>query len=192
MALDAIRFVVALAHKFPDETKTAIEQERSQKTLLFLLESLMGINTLYLRQYPNTAPIYAKGMVKYQPENGTEEWLSLPVLLARGVGDCEDLAAARGAELRVAGVEVEGYLDWRDKGNGTKMYHALVGRKTIDDFLPPGRPPRTPEEKVTSRGERVLVCTDDGRPVLWMSKVQPGWFVEDPSRMLGMGKEIPK
>lgn len=66
-------------------------------------------------------PLYRSG-VRYRQERGTEDWNTAPVVLKRGYGDCEDLAAWRAAELRVMGIPAHGIV----KRTGPKMFHALV------------------------------------------------------------------
>jgi hypothetical protein len=67
------------------------------------LRLLVAQDVEYLRRHPGTPDLYRSG-VRYQMEPlGREEWLTIPDVLARGVGDCEDLAAWRAAELRAKG-----------------------------------------------------------------------------------------
>lgn len=182
--------VVDLFHRYPDNAQTEAERERSETALKFLLDCLIGINTLFLRYHKHTASIYSRGAVKYVGEEDTEEWLSIPAILAKGEADCEDLAAARAAELRVHDdINTHGYIDWRKKPSGGMMYHALCWREKIGVNDPPGRKPRNAREGTTERGEKVILCAEDGRPVLWVSHDGKG-FVEDPSRVLGMGAEV--
>lgn len=68
-----------------------------------LLDALTEINERWLRAHPEAPSIY-QGGVRYSAEPlGSELWRTLPVLLRERVGDCEDLACARAAELRVGG-----------------------------------------------------------------------------------------
>ena len=76
------------------------------KKLLYLLEALVNINILWLRENPGTPSIYDGGVV-YKPEIGAEDWKDIPHILADGFGDCEDLAAARVAELRRQGIRAK-------------------------------------------------------------------------------------
>ena len=93
------------------------------------LAALQTLNELWLRQrFERGRPVarlYESG-VYYDPERGTEDWLTIPDLYATGYGDCEDLAAARAAELRVSG---------EDRGaravayrSGPTVWHAVVMR----------------------------------------------------------------
>jgi hypothetical protein len=65
-----------------------------------LLEALIEANCEYLRLHPHTPWLYGSG-VYYQAEpDGRDEWQDIPDTIARGNGDCEDLACWRVAELR--------------------------------------------------------------------------------------------
>lgn len=70
------------------------------------LNALVALNLAWLRRFmsPNAPDIvYAPGM-RYAAECCGEVWRSYPALLCHEAGDCEDLAAARVAELRRRGV----------------------------------------------------------------------------------------
>lgn len=71
-----------------------------------LLEALTRVNVAWLESHPAAPSILAPDAgVRYEREPlGREDWRTLPALLSFGAGDCEDLAAARAAELRVAGI----------------------------------------------------------------------------------------
>ena len=96
------------------------------------LAALQTIDEIWLRAHPGTPRLYESGVV-YEAETATEEWLPWPYLLAAGVGDCEDLAAARASELRVCG-EDPGARAIAYK-SGPRMWHAVVlrGDGTIED-----------------------------------------------------------
>lgn len=69
-----------------------------------MLDALTAINLLWLDAHPSAPSIYSGG-VRYVAElPGREQWRDLPTVLASGVGDCEDLATARAAELQARGV----------------------------------------------------------------------------------------
>ena len=69
------------------------------------LAALTALNIALMRLYP-LAPLYKTG-VRYQREgrksSGTyrERWLCAHEVLRKGIGDCEDLASWRAAELRL-------------------------------------------------------------------------------------------
>ena len=68
------------------------------------LAGLTAIDRALLKLYGGEVPpLYQSGVV-YKPEH-PDEWESLDILLARGSGDCEDLAAWRAAELQEQGVQ---------------------------------------------------------------------------------------
>ena len=56
---------------------------------------------------------------------GIEIFRDIPRLYERKNGDCDNIAAARAAELRMAGVKATVYITWRERPDGT-TYHALV------------------------------------------------------------------
>lgn len=70
-------------------------------------------------------PIYASG-VRYrrEPKEIREEWKTIPVVLADGHGDCEDLACWRAAELAAAGEHAVPHI-YRTGSGG---YHVVVRR----------------------------------------------------------------
>lgn len=57
------------------------------------------VNLALLQTHPRLPSLYASG-VRYRREpRGKEDWQPITLLYKRGYGDCEDLAAARVAEL---------------------------------------------------------------------------------------------
>lgn len=94
-------------------------------------EGLAAVNFALIRAGGDFPGIYESGVVYRGEPVGTEEWLTIPEILARGAGDCEDLSAWRAAELREQGepavVEV--------RHNSIGSYHAVVRRAdgTIED-----------------------------------------------------------
>lgn len=97
------------------------------------LRGLVATNREYLRtgRFPR---LYESG-VYYKPERkrrGPEDWQTVAELHERGHGDCEDLAAARAAELQEAGDE-SAYAD--AVRTGAKRFHAIVvrGDGTVED-----------------------------------------------------------
>lgn len=87
------------------------------------LQALAERDLMSLGQWP---ALYDSG-VRYKREpRGSERWLTPSVVLLKGEGDCEDLAAYRAAELRVTG---------EDPGaravvvrSGDRTWHAVVDR----------------------------------------------------------------
>lgn len=104
-------------------------------------------------------PLYMSGVVYQEEPPGHEDWPDIHKLLESRWGDCEDLAAWRAAELRVAGFPVEPVIKWQ-----------WVPR---EQMIAQGYPP----SKLPGKGVWLVHCC-----VRW-----PGGWVEDPSKVLGMG-----
>ena len=105
-----------------------------------VLEALTMAIQLLLLAHPLTPPHYESGVVYQEEPPGTdEEFASLPVILARGWGDCDDLAPARCAELRNQGHRAHIRIQWkrfvRPDGMPGKLYHIVVRRSdgSIED-----------------------------------------------------------
>ncbi len=99
--------------------------DRSIKSLLMLMESLVRVNLLWLLGHPNTPSIYAPPTI-YKLESG-ERWLDIPNILQKGSADCEDLSCARVAEYRFIGVNASPVLKkTAQRVGGSNLYHALV------------------------------------------------------------------
>lgn len=97
------------------------------------LAALQTVNELWLRAHPRQwVPLYESG-IRYEPERATEEWLPWPYLLRAGIGDCEDLAAARAAELRFTGEDLHARA--AAYRSGPRLWHAIVvrGDGTVED-----------------------------------------------------------
>jgi len=93
-----------------------------------ILEALVLVNRLFIRAH-HVLPLYQSG-VRYQqePADGKpEEFASIPVVLSRGWGDCDDLAPWRVAELQEAGEHATIRITWRRYGK-RRLYHVLVRR----------------------------------------------------------------
>lgn len=103
-------FVPIFLDRDPDSKNTRL----SLMMLRGLMEGLVRANQAYLEVFPDTPSIYAHNVVmlghklpfllreeRYIPEMHSEDWLSIPFILANGGGDCEDLACARAAEIRM-------------------------------------------------------------------------------------------
>lgn len=110
--------------------------------LEIMCEALVLLDMDYLKEHPNTPPIFSSG-IRYKPElPGQEQWLTIPYILMRGHGDCEDLAAWRVAELRLRGGDRKAKcintatVDPRDPSK--KIYHIRVQRGNRRDNR--GRP----------------------------------------------------
>ena len=107
-------------------TNSKEEFSRNNKKLLWMLEALVKCNVLYLESHPMTPKLYAS-RVRYKQESASEDWRDIPTILKDGIGDCEDLASWRVAELRMQGVAAKCYLRWYiNAGNGITLYHVIV------------------------------------------------------------------
>jgi hypothetical protein len=87
-----------------------------------LLEGIIGLSLAQLRQRarkgkPPPPPLYASGVRYRRERRGQEDWQSIAETYKRKAGDCEDLVAARVAELRYAG----------EKGAMPKLYSPRPG-----------------------------------------------------------------
>jgi hypothetical protein len=99
---------------------------RSMRSLLYFMEGLVQHNCGWLAEHPETPSIYCPPLL-YKEEVG-EIWRDIAAVWKDGGGDCEDLACARAAEYRVAGINAKAILKksnlsvagWRD------VYHCLV------------------------------------------------------------------
>ena len=94
------------------------------------LEGLTRVNETLLaaRDY---LPLYDSG-VRYRKE-AREVWRHVDDVYKEGWGDCEDLSAARAAELRVSGEDPDAAV--RTYKSGPHRYHAIVlrGDGSIED-----------------------------------------------------------
>ncbi len=99
----AMKFPTFWVPLFIDGTER--EREFSLFALRKMLEALVQVNVGWISSHRDQwKPLYQSG-VRYAPERGTEDWLSIPEIYkavrSRKPVDCEDLAAARAAELRL-------------------------------------------------------------------------------------------
>lgn len=107
-----------------------------------LLDALVAVNVRWLRTHPAAPSILSPSAgVRYERDPvGVELWRSLPAVLAAGGGDCEDLAAARAAELIVAGVPARAVPRLVGRGvtvGGADLWHivTVAGGRTEDPSL---------------------------------------------------------
>ena len=107
--------------------KVGFNIRAKQRDIVALVEALVTLNRLHLRQRRNIPHLYRSG-IRYAREGvgpdgvRLEEWKQIPELLAEGEGDCEDLVGYQVAWLR----EREGIraIPWLTKRNRT--YHVQV------------------------------------------------------------------
>lgn len=98
------------------------------------LAALQTLNTLWLQCNPRTPALVESG-VRYRRETPweREEFLSIPAVLDRGYGDCDDLACWRAAELRAH--RVDPYARVELVPISPRVLHVLVRRSdgTLED-----------------------------------------------------------
>jgi hypothetical protein len=105
-----------------------------------ILESCVLNDMLYLHLHKNVPALYASG-VRYENEPSwtfegepVEEFALIPIVIARGWGDCDDLAPWRVAELRLrqkenAKIRIQWQRPTRPDGTkGRKYFHIVVRR----------------------------------------------------------------
>ncbi len=89
--------------------------------------ALTTINVLLLKDAPRVSggrsfpPLYQSGVV-YRRQQGPERFLPLPIVYARGHGDCDQLAAWRCAELQCAGINAKAVPYF----SAPKLMHVIV------------------------------------------------------------------
>jgi hypothetical protein len=99
---------------------------------------LMLQNIAWLRAHPETPELYHAG-VSYKPERRRidprtgkpseygEEWQTIPWVIYRGYGDCEDLGSWRAAELRVKyKIKANPFIKMRRMPDGYWRAHVVV------------------------------------------------------------------
>lgn len=107
---------------------SGLTRKGSEKALLWLLESLVNIDRMEIRNN-RLPPLYRAGVRYVREPRGSENWQDASTLVRAGEGDCEDLACYRTAELRNNGKKADPYIRWRrDSATGMYIYHVLVKR----------------------------------------------------------------
>jgi hypothetical protein len=108
----------------------------SQQMLAAGVYGLMLMNIAWLKAHPETPDLYEAG-IAYKPERRREsggkateygeEWQTIPWVIYRGYGDCEDLGAWRSAELRAKyRIEASPYIKIRRMPDGYWRAHVVV------------------------------------------------------------------
>jgi hypothetical protein len=153
----------------PGSKRTA----EGQLALDRMAEALVQLNVDYLRAHPDT-PKLADSGVRYDLGADVQgPWLTIPMVLAAGRGDCEDLAAWRVAELRVQGVDAHMCaLHWNtawESGAGKWGIHWKVCR--------PDRSAEDPSEGLATWAPAV-----GGRPsdLVWLAAAFFGTLIAVP------------
>ena len=191
------------------------DQVWSQMRMLWLMEGLCRVNQTHIRQFDefrrrglveNGYPsVYASGL-HYETEKGTEIWPDIPSLLmgtmGKGVypgpwGDCEDLACYRVAELRELPWHYERIAPWKAKKDDGSPNIEMA-----DPRFPQGEAERAASEakKAWPGWKRVKGGVRAKPFAKWRRGPQgnyhyhaltllPDGRLEDPSLVLGMGRE---
>lgn len=104
-----------------------------------ILDAQVANNRLYLSLHSRVPPLYSSG-VRYENEplwkfenEPVEEFALIPIVLARGWGDCDDLAPWRVAELQNCGEAAKIRVQWKRQISksgvkGRKYFHIVVKR----------------------------------------------------------------
>lgn len=71
------------------------------RALNIFVRTLCAYDVLWLQRHPNTPPLLKSGVRYMQQPPGVERFKPIPLVLAAGEGDCDQLAPWRAAELRV-------------------------------------------------------------------------------------------
>lgn len=117
----------------------ANDPEAAKMSINMLVGGVFGLmlqNIAWLRAHPNTPDLYQSG-VTYKPERRRvtmgktleygEEWQTIPWVIYRGYGDCEDLGSWRAAELRAKyGVKANPFIKARRMPSGFWRAHVVV------------------------------------------------------------------
>jgi hypothetical protein len=132
-------FEVALFRQGRDGQVAPDERRRSQKALLWMLEALVSVNVDELEQFKARTgkypPVLYRSGIRYQREDGTENWQDVLRNFELGYGDCEDLACHRIAELRtVYQRAAKPFVTYRRGPNGEFHYHAVLAVKGPDGW----------------------------------------------------------
>ncbi len=117
--MDEILFEVSL---FQDST----DRDRSQLCLVILMDALAKVNVTWLEAHPETSPLYQAPVKYHFDPDEPDPWQDIPSTIAKGYGDCEDLACWRIAEYRIKGIDARPLIRWRKNENGKYTYHALL------------------------------------------------------------------
>jgi hypothetical protein len=190
------------------------DQVWSQMRMLWMMEALVRVNQTHLQQFEefrrrglidrNYPSVYRSGL-HYETEKGTEIWPDIPSLLmgtmGKGLypgpwGDCEDLACYRAAELRELPYHFERPAPW----DRSKI-------EVADPRYPPaggGEPPRSRSSGAEIEawpGWRKVKGGIRAKPFAKWRRGPRGNYhyhaltylpdgrLEDPSLVLGMGRE---
>ncbi len=115
--------------KFELRSFDTVGDAAKSRALIAMLEALIAINEGYLIERPDTPELYASGIPYVEEPVGRDHWQDIPRTLKVRVGDCEDLACWRIAELRVRNAELAARPYVKSTlHNGKVVYHVAVQR----------------------------------------------------------------
>lgn len=110
-----------ITFSLPHVFHPAASQAEEATALQLCLEFLISVDRAFLRLHPQKS-LYRSGVVYGR----TQEWDTVPAVMARGYADCKSLSAWRIAELRERGVECRPVFRWVRRRDGHKDFHILV------------------------------------------------------------------
>jgi len=105
----------------PHVFSTGSTDLENAKALKALMTALIDLDVAYL-QHHQAPKLYASHVVYGR----TQEWETIPAVLARRYADCKSLAAWRVAELRKEDTRADAVFRWKARNNGIKDFHILV------------------------------------------------------------------
>lgn len=136
------------------------------RTVAILLEALTALDQVWIHDHPQTPHPYESG-VRFVEEDGQEIWPTVPFIMARGYGNCDQLAAWLAAWYRCHGWDNAVAFPIRAAPN---LIHCLVSKDgtsaTIEDpSAVLGAPPVPPE--------LLARCVRESK--LWLSRPCRSW-----------------
>lgn len=115
-------------------------RERSDKALSYYLWLLYKLNLDYLAEHTEAPGLYESG-VRYRRENPAmpEKWQTIPLVLQRGYGDCEDLSCWLAAQMTSRGHEATPYFTFKVLPGDRRLYHIRVKDSRGKEYDPSKR-----------------------------------------------------
>lgn len=142
-----------------------------EASLTAALVGLTAYNAEWLRAHPSAPSLYASGVRYKREDKGREDWQTLPELLARGHGDCEDLAAALAAELQVSGEDPDAAAVATHVREGLWHIRVLRGDGTTED-------PSAVLGMGTKKGSERMSGLEEFKGGYRMVRTKAGWRFE--------------
>ena len=100
----------------------------TDRVVAILIDALYQIDLDYLTRHPRTPHLYASGVYYRAEAPGQERWRSVPWVLKRGHGDCEDLACWLAAQHTLRGSPARPVARRGRLRGGKRTYHIVVQR----------------------------------------------------------------